>query len=334
MENVILLSHGDGGLLTNELIKKHFIPHLRNEFLVSMDDSAEIPFDGKNLFLTTDSYVVDPLFFPGGDIGKLSVYGTVNDLAVCGAVPLFITASFILEEGFEIEVLERIIKSMAEACEISRVKIVAGDTKVVPKGMADKIYITTTGFGLQLEGTRLGKERIEVGDRVIVNGSLGNHGLCILLQRGDFSFKTEIQSDCAPLNLPIMEILKNFRKIRYMRDLTRGGLATNLNEIVEGMSLDVILYEEKIPVDERVRGICEILGLDPLYLANEGKFVIFVGEDEADELLHFMKNRIGFRDAEIIGSVSSGKGRVLMRTYIGGTRRLGMLTGNPLPRIC
>lgn len=333
-ENVILLSHGDGGLLTNELVKNLFLPYLKNEVLMSMDDSANLSVDGRSFFITTDSYVVDPLFFPGGDIGKLSVFGTVNDLSVAGANPLFLTASFILEEGFEIETLEKVVRSMAQACEIAKVKIVAADTKVVPRGMADKIFITTTGFGLPISGVRLGKELISDGDKVVVNGPLGNHGLCILLQRGDFSFKTEIESDCAPLNHAIRKILENFRSVRYMRDLTRGGLATNLNEIVNGRNLDVILSEEKIPIESKVRGISEILGLDPLYLANEGKFVVFVGEDEASPLVNFMRKDLGFLQAEIIGTVRHGHGRVLMKTYLGGTRRLGMLTGNPLPRIC
>ncbi len=336
MEDLILLSHGDGGLLTHNLIEKYFVPHIGNPLLESMDDATSVILRGKRVLITTDSYVVDPIFFPGGDIGKLSVYGTVNDLSVSGAKPLYIAASFIIEEGLPLSTLERVVISMSEACREAKVQIVAGDTKVVGKNQADKIFITTTGVGVQMEGVKLGKNLIKPGDEVIVNGPIGNHGLCILLNRGNFSFKSNIKSDCAPLNSIIERILMEFGEgIKYMRDLTRGGLATCLKEIANSSGIiDIFLEEEKIPVEKEVRGVCEILGLDPLYLANEGKFVIFVESSLSKDLLDFMKNGLNLNWASVIGIVKEGRGDLFMRTQIGGTRRLNMLSGNPLPRIC
>ncbi|MCX7858135.1 MAG: hydrogenase expression/formation protein HypE [Deltaproteobacteria bacterium] len=335
MDDVILLSHGDGGLLTHNLIEEYFLPHLGNDLLLNLDDSTSITVRSDNVLVTIDSYVVDPIFFPGGDIGKLSIYGTVNDLSVSGAKPLYIAASFILEEGLKLSILKQIVASMAEACNEAKVKIVAGDTKVVGRNQVDKIFITTTGVGTLLEGVNLGKHLIRPHDRVIVSGPLGNHGLCILLQRGNFSFKTNIKSDCAPLNKVIEPLLKTFNGVKYMRDLTRGGLATCLKEIASSSrSIDILLDEESIPVDEEVRGICETLGLDPLYLANEGKFVIFAEKDESKSLVKFMREDLGLGMASIVGEVREGSGNVFMKTTIGGTRRLNMLSGNPLPRIC
>jgi len=334
-EEIVLLSHGDGGLLTHELIERYFLPHIGNEFLLSMDDATRVLLKNEKVHITTDSYVVDPIFFQGGDIGRLSICGTVNDLSVSGARPLYIAASFIIEEGLPLTTLRKIVLSMSEACKESGVKIVAGDTKVVGRNQVDKIFITTTGVGILIDGVNLGKDLIKPGDHIIVNGPIGNHGLCILLERGNFSFKAGIKSDCAPLNRVIEAILSKFKGIKYMRDLTRGGLATSLKEIaLSSGPIDIIVEEENIPVDEEVKGICDILGLDPLYLANEGKFVAFVDKRESMDLLSFMRDNLRLKDAAIIGSVRDGKGDVLLKTTIGGTRRLNMLSGMQLPRIC
>jgi len=334
-EEIVLLSHGDGGLLTHELIERYFLPHIGNEFLLSMDDATRVLLKNEKVHITTDSYVVDPIFFQGGDIGRLSICGTVNDLSVSGARPLYIAASFIIEEGLPLTTLRKIVLSMSEACKESSVKIVAGDTKVVGRNQVDKIFITTTGVGILIDGVNLGKDLIKPGDHIIVNGPIGNHGLCILLERGNFSFKAGIKSDCAPLNRVIEAILSKFKGIKYMRDLTRGGLATSLKEIaLSSGPIDIIVEEENIPVDEEVKGICDILGLDPLYLANEGKFVAFVDKRESMDLLSFMRDNLRLKDAAIIGSVRDGKGDVFLKTTIGGTRRLNMLSGMQLPRIC
>jgi hydrogenase expression/formation protein HypE len=334
-EEIVLLSHGDGGLLTHELIERYFLPHIGNEFLLSMDDATRVLLKNEKVHITTDSYVVDPIFFQGGDIGRLSICGTVNDLSVSGARPLYIAASFIIEEGLPLTTLRKIVLSMSEACKESGVKIVAGDTKVVGRNQVDKIFITTTGVGILIDGVNLGKDLIKPGDHIIVNGPIGNHGLCILLERGNFSFKAGIKSDCAPLNRVIEAILSKFKGIKYMRDLTRGGLATSLKEIAFSSGpIDIIVEEENIPIDEEVKGICDILGLDPLYLANEGKFVAFVDKRESMDLLSFMRDNLRLKDAAIIGSVRDGKGDVLLKTTIGGTRRLNMLSGMQLPRIC
>ncbi|MCS7280822.1 MAG: hydrogenase expression/formation protein HypE [Desulfobacterota bacterium] len=334
-KDVILLSHGDGGLLTHELLEQYFLPYIGNELLLQMDDATAVDLKSEKIVITTDSYVVDPIFFPGGDIGKLSVFGTVNDLSVSGAKPLYIAASFIMEEGLELEILEKIVISMSYACKEANVSIIAGDTKVVGRNQVDKIFITTTGIGVRLNGVRLGKMYIEPDDSIIVSGPLGNHGLCILLERGNFNFRTKIVSDCAPLNGVIERILKEFKKVKYMRDLTRGGLATCLKEIASSIgSVDFLLEEADIPIDEEVKGICETLGLDPLYLANEGKFVLFIGRDEAQSVLNFMRDELGLKGASKIGVVREGSGNVFMKTLIGGTRRLNMLSGTPLPRIC
>lgn len=336
MEELVLLSHGDGGLLTHNLIEQYFLPRIGNELLNTMEDAVTLDLKSERILITVDGYVVDPLFFPGGDIGKLSVFGTVNDLSVSGAKPLYIAASFIIEEGLPLSTLEKVIASMSEACKEAGVKIVAGDTKVVGKNQADKIFITTTGVGILIDGIKLGKQRILAGDEIIVNGPIGSHGLCILLERGKYSFSSKVRSDCSPLNSVIEAILLEFKdSIKYMRDLTRGGLATCLKEIaVSHKKIDIFIEEIEIPVEKEVVGICEILGLDPLYLANEGKFVIFVDKRRSEELLYFMKENLRLTNAKKIGKVKDGSGNVFMKTKIGGTRRLNMLLGNPLPRIC
>ncbi len=332
--DIILLAHGDGGLLTNQLLKKYFLPPFDNKILKNLTDSALFSVKADKLAMTTDSFVVDPIFFPGGDIGKLAVCGTVNDLAVSGAKPLYITASFIIEEGFSIPDLEKIIASMSETCKKADVSIIGGDTKVVGRGQADKIFITTTGLGYILPKAALGYQRIKPGDVVIVNGHLGNHGISILIERESFNFETKIVSDCTPLNIMTEKILKKFKGIKFMRDLTRGGLATNAKEIAQAAGVDITFQEKNIPVDNDVKGVSETLGLDPLYLANEGKFLIIASKNEAKEMLKFLREELLQKDANIIGVVQKGKGEIYLRTALGGRRRLNMFAGAPLPRIC
>ncbi len=334
--DVILLAHGDGGLLTHQLIEKYFLPQFKNRFLETLTDSATFPSKSGKMAITTDSFVVDPIFFPGGDIGKLAVCGTVNDLAVSGAKPLYLTASFIIEEGFPLSDLKKIVISMAKTCREINLPIIAGDTKVVGKGQADKIYITTTGVGYILDEARLGYNRIKPGDSVIVNGTIGNHGLSILVERESFRFDTAIISDCAPLNGIIQKLLKRFEGIKFMRDLTRGGLATNAKEIAVAAGFDIWLDETDIPIKKEVKGITEMLGLDPLYLANEGTFLTVVSNKDAEGVIQLLKKHPLGKDSAIIGRVSKGKGDgdVFLKTQLGGSRRLSMLTGAPLPRIC
>jgi hydrogenase expression/formation protein HypE len=333
-DEVILLSHGDGGLLTHQLLEKYFLPSFNNELLVALTDAAVFPVQKGSMAITTDSFVVDPIFFPGGDIGKLAICGTVNDLAVSGAKPMFLTSSFIIEEGFSISDLERIVGSMARTSREAGVSIVAGDTKVVGKGQADKIFINTTGIGYVLPSHDLGYHAIHPGDLVLVNGPMGNHGLSILIERGSFKFNVKIESDCAALNLITEKLLARFKGIRFMRDLTRGGLATNAKETALASRVDITLDESSIPVDEKVRGVTQMLGLDPLYLANEGKFLVVTAEEEASDLLLYLKTELSQGDAAVIGRIEAGRGDVFLKTGIGGTRRLNMLTGAPLPRIC
>jgi hydrogenase expression/formation protein HypE len=333
-DDVILLAHGDGGLLTHQLLEKYFLPSFTNDLLDELADAASFPVDSGRIAITTDAFVVDPIFFPGGNIGKLAVCGTVNDLAVSGAKPLYLTASFIIEEGFPFTSLEKIVSSMAITCQEAGVKIVAGDTKVVGKGQADKIFITTTGIGYLLSRARLGSTHIKSGDRLIVNGPLGNHGLSILLARESFSFSASVVSDCAPLNVIIEPLLKTFPGITFMRDLTRGGLATNAKEIALKAKKDLWIDEISVPVDNDVKGSTEMLGLDPLYLANEGKFLAIVPDNQASEVVEYLRDTLHLKQACIIGYVSEGKGEVFLKTGLGGTRRLNMLTGAPLPRIC
>jgi len=333
-DDVIFLAHGDGGLLTHQLLENYFLPSLNNELLQELSDAASFPVDSGRMAITTDAFVVDPIFFPGGDIGKLSVCGTVNDLAVSGAKPLYLTASFIIEEGFPVESLKKIIASMAITCQDAGVKIVAGDTKVVGKGQVDKIFITTTGVGYLMPRVNLGYSLIESGDFIVVNGPLGNHGLSILLARESFSLDTNVMSDCTPLNIVIEPLLKNFPDIKFMRDLTRGGLATNAKEIALKAKIDLLIDEISVPIDNDVKGATEMLGLDPLYLANEGKFLAILPEKQALGIVEYLRDHLQSKDACIIGHVKDGSGEVFLKTMLGGTRRLNMLTGSPLPRIC
>ena len=330
----ILLSHGSGGRLTRELIEKKLLPLFRNPLLEALDDSASFDIGGRIAF-TTDSYVVKPIFFPGGDIGRLAVSGTVNDLAMVGAEPLYLSLSLIIEEGFDMEDLERILESARATSEEAGVKIVAGDTKVVMRGEADRIFINTSGIGLIPEGVNISGGNAKPGDLVLINGYIGEHGIAVMSKREGLEFSGDIKSDCAPLNSLVKDMLRATKNIHAMRDPTRGGLATALNEIAKSSGVGIRIYEERIPLRDEVKGACEMLGLDPLYVANEGKLIALVPKEEAEKVLEAMRKNPYGKDSEIIGeAVSENPGRVVLRTRIGSTRILGMLTGEILPRIC
>lgn len=332
----ILLAHGDGGLLTHELIEGLFSRYFYNEILGPFSDAAIFPGTPENLALTTDSFVVDPIFFTGGNIGKLAVCGTINDLAVSGANPLYLTAAFIIEEGLLMADLEKIVASMAQTCKEAGVKIIAGDTKVVPRNQADKIFINTTGIGYLPAGIDLGYHRLEEKDKLIVNGSLGDHGLAILTQREGLDLNGQIISDCAFLHQIIGKLLRKSTGIKFMRDLTRGGLATVLKEVAQAARVDFWLAEEKIPVNETVRTVADFLGLDPMYLACEGKFLVVAAPEEAERVVQLLREEELGSQANIIGEVAvkNTRGDVYLKTAFGGTRKINMLTGAPLPRIC
>jgi len=334
-EDKILLSHGSGGKLSFNLIKKLVLPNFNNPYLKRLDDGAILDIEGLKLAYTTDSYTVDPLFFKGGNIGELAVYGTVNDLAMCGATPLYLSCSFIIEEGFSLNLLEKIVLSMKAASAIAKVDIVTGDTKVVNKGAADKIFINTSGVGIVKEGVNISGSNAKVGDVVMINGPIGSHGIAVLSEREGLKFETEIKSDTAPLSSLVADVLEVSKDIHVLRDPTRGGLATTLNEIALSSKVDVEINEGNIPIQEEVRAACEILGYDPLYLANEGKVVAFVPSEVATEVFKKMrKNKYG-KESKIIGRVvRKSEGKVYLNTIIGGKRIIDMLTGEQLPRIC
>lgn len=337
MDKNILLGHGSGGKLSHDLITDLFVKHFSNEILSQQTDAAVLEIKSAKLSFTTDSFVVDPVFFPGGNIGKLAIAGTVNDVAVSGAKPLYLSTSFIIEEGFPFNDLETIVKTMAEEAQKAGVMIVTGDTKVVNRGKCDKVFINTTGVGeLPEEKSHIGSGReIKAGDKIIVNGTLADHGMCIMAAREEISFKTDIQSDCACLNHMISEAMGVSDKIHFMRDATRGGLATVLCELAENNKFGIEINEETLPVNENVRGMCELLGFDPLYVANEGKVVMVVGAEDADKVLAVLqKNELG-KQAAIIGEVvDDHKGKAWLTTGIGGRRIIDMLAGEQLPRIC
>jgi hydrogenase expression/formation protein HypE len=335
MPEKILLAHGSGGRLTHDLVREIFLPHLSNPFLEPLDDSARLTSQGGPMAFTTDSYVVNPIFFPGGDIGKLAVYGTINDLSMVGAIPSYLSLSFIIEEGFLVEDLKRIVSSIREASEQTGIRVVTGDTKVVERGAADQLFVNTAGIGWIREGIHLSGLNAKGGDCVLLNGFVGDHEVAVLSQREGFEFEGDLVSDCAPLNDLVGKMLQACPSIRCLRDPTRGGLATTLNEIALMSRAGIIVEEARIPVRESVRGICELLGLDPLYLANEGKLVALCPPAEAERLLEVMKNHSQGGDAEIIGWVTQeNPGRVSLQTGIGGHRILDMLTGAQYPRIC
>jgi hydrogenase expression/formation protein HypE len=331
----ITLAHGAGGRLSHDLVQELFLPYLKSAPLQALDDSAVIPVSGGRLAFTTDSYVVKPLFFPGGDIGRLCVCGTVNDLAMAGAHPLGLSASFILEEGFLLADLEQVLASMQAAALEAGVTIVAGDTKVVEHGAAEGIYITTAGIGQIPDGITIGSAQAKAGDVVIVSGPLGDHEVAVLLARGEFSLQGSVQSDCAPLNGLVAAMIAASPAIHALRDPTRGGLATVLWEIANASRIGVEIDETLVPVRKEVKGVCDLLGFDPYYLANEGKLVAFVPQADATQLLKAMQAHALGREAVIIGSlVAEHPGRVLLKTPIGGHRLLEPLSGEQFPRIC
>jgi hydrogenase expression/formation protein HypE len=333
--DTVLLGHGSGGKLSAELIREVFLPALKNPVLARLDDQAIVNINGQRLAITTDSFVVKPLFFPGGDIGSLAVHGTVNDLAMGGATPLYLSAAFIIEEGFAIEQLRRVVNSMHQAAATAGVQVVTGDTKVVEKGKGDGLFINTTGVGVVPDGLELSANRARPGDKVLLSGSIGEHGIAILAQREGLEFESEIQSDSAALHPLVADMLRVSHEIRCMRDPTRGGVSSTLNEIAEQSHVGIELQEETIPVREEVRGACELLGLDPLYVANEGKLIAIVAPEAADALLQVMRRNPLGAGARIIGTVKrEDAGLVTMRTTLGTTRIVDMLAGDQLPRIC
>ncbi len=331
----VLLAHGGGGSLSNKLIEKMFFHEFDNEILNKMHDGAVFDTQEGKMAFSTDSFVIQPIFFPGGNIGELAVNGTVNDLACCGAVPQYLSLSFIIEEGFSMDDLWKIVQSIKSAADKADVKIVTGDTKVVEKGKADKIFINTSGVGIVKKGLTISPKNCNTGDKIIVTGTIADHGICIMSLRAGLEFETQIESDTAPLNQMVNEILNVSDKIKVLRDPTRGGLASTLNEIASSSGKGILLYEDKIPVREDVKGVCEMLGLDPLYVANEGKLLIFVDADDAEKVLKTVKNNEYGKHAAIIGEVQELNDKIVkLKTTIGTTRIVDMISGEQLPRIC
>ncbi|MDD3520344.1 MAG: hydrogenase expression/formation protein HypE [Actinomycetota bacterium] len=333
-ENKILISHGDGGSKTNELIKNLIFNYLGNNILEKMEDSAVLNLDNKRIAFTTDSFVVNPIFFTGGDIGKLSICGTLNDIACSGAKPLFLSLSFIIEEGFETDKLCRILESIKTVLKEVNVPIVTGDTKVVEKNNIDKIFINTSGIGSIPAGIEISPSKIKPKDKIIINGPIAEHGISVLTSREDFGFKG-IDSDCAPLNIMVEELLNQGLLIHAIRDATRGGLASVLNEFSEISNYQFKIFEESIPVNKKVFAICEFLGLDPLYIANEGRMIFFVDPKDADSVLTILKNNKYGKNSAIIGEVEQTRSNnVILITQIGTSRILDKFYSEQLPRIC
>ena len=335
-EQNILLGHGSGGSMMHELIENVFIKHFANSILKEQTDAAVLHVGSTEIAFTTDSFVIDPLFFPGGDIGKLAVCGTVNDLAVSGAEPLYLSVSFIIEEGFPLKNLETIAESLAAEAKKAGVLIVTGDTKVVNRGKCDKLFINTSGIGL------IRKERIHIskalnitpGDVIIINGTIGDHGMAVMNVRESFDFKTNIESDCASLNHMIRDLLDKF-PVKFMRDPTRGGVATVLNELAGKIDLGIVIDESALPVSKGVKAICEILGFDPLHIANEGKVLIVAGEENGSGIIESLRNNDLGKQSAVIGRVvSDHKGKVVLKNETGGHRIIDSLSGDILPRIC
>jgi hydrogenase expression/formation protein HypE len=332
----VLLAHGGGGNLTRMLTERLFLEAFRNPALELLHDGAQLDVDGSRLAFSTDSYVVQPLFFPGGDIGSLAVHGTINDLAMCGARPLALSAGFILEEGLPMERLWRLTASMRGAAEAAEVPIVTGDTKVVDRGKGDGVFVNTSGLGLIPGGVSISPAHARPGDRVLINGSIAEHGIAILSVREGLQFETTLTTDSAALHGLVEAILEAGRSdVHVLRDPTRGGVASALNEIADAAGVEIRLDESRIPLREEVRGACEILGLDPLYVANEGKCLVLVAAAAADRVLEAMRSHPLGRDSAVIGEIVDGtRGRVVMRSRIGGSRVVDMLSGEQLPRIC
>lgn len=334
-KDYIQLAHGSGGKLSHDLVKNVMWPAFANEILGQMDDGAQLNINGCRLAFSTDSYVVKPLFFSGGDIGKLAVCGTVNDVAMNGAIPLYLSAGFILEEGFPMESLQRIVASMQRAAAEAGVRIVTGDTKVVEKGAVDGIYINTAGIGSIIDGTNVSGSNAQVGQDIILSGYLGDHALAVMSERHGLQFPQSVVSDCAPLNGLVKSIFTAVPNIAVLRDPTRGGLATTLNEIALQSQVGIMLEESSIPISPAVQAACDILGFDPLYLANEGKMIVFVEHECTRQVLDIMQQHVYGREARVIGKVvKEPSGQVGLRTNIGGVRLLDMLVGDQLPRIC
>jgi hydrogenase expression/formation protein HypE len=334
-EERILLAHGSGGELSHQLVASLFAKSFQNPLLQPLDDSAVISTDGERWAFTTDSYVVTPIFFPGGDIGKLAVCGTVNDLAMSGARPLFLSAGFIIEEGFLFSDLKRIVQSMEKTAAEAGVTIITGDTKVVNRGAADRVFINTAGIGRIPPGVQISGHSARPGDKVLVSGTMGDHGVAILSAREGLDFSTALISDCAPLNQLVTKLVSLSPQIHSLRDPTRGGLSSTLNELARQSGVGIWIEENRIPVKEEVRGACELLGFEPWILANEGKLVAIVAAEAAEAILRGMRDHPLGRDAAMIGEVKENPpGKVILRTPIGSTRLLDMMVGEPLPRIC
>lgn len=335
MQDKIMLAHGSGGRMTHRLINDIFKKHFNNDILGRGDDSAVLPQPSGRLAFTTDSFVVSPVFFKGGNIGKLAVCGTLNDLASNGATPLYLSAGFIIEEGFSLSELDVIAASMAQTASDASVRIVTGDTKVVQKGAADKIFINTSGIGVIPDDANISGSNAKPGDKVIITGTIGDHGCSILLEREKLDIVSEIKSDCAALNTLVRDILGVSQEIHVLRDPTRGGLGTTLNEIALQSNVGIMIHENHIPVRNEVQGVCELLGMDPLYMANEGKMIIILAESHAESVLKHIKNHPLGSQAQIIGEVTDKpEGRVVMKTLAGGSRIVDMPSGDQLPRIC
>ena len=333
---VISLSHGSGGKATNKLINNLFYKYFDNDILNQKNDSAVLPAINNKIAISTDSFVIKPIFFNGGDIGKLSICGTVNDISMSGATPIYISVGFIIEEGFEISELEKIVKSMADTAKEAGVKIVTGDTKVVERGSCDKIYINTTGIGIiSDEKHYYSGNMVKDGDIILLSGTIGEHGMCIINQRDDFGFDVKIKSDCYLLNKLIKDILSVSDKVKVLRDPTRGGVATTLNEIIEHSNISMEIRENCIPVKKEVAAMCDILGFDPLYVANEGKLLVIVDKEDAEAVLNIMKkNKVG-KDSVILGqAIQDGKNKLYLKTELGGKRIISMPDGELLVRIC
>lgn len=335
VRDTVLLGHGSGGKLSADLVRNIFLPAFGNPALARLDDQAIVSVNGSRIAVTTDSFVVKPLFFPGGDIGSLAVHGTVNDLAMGGAQPLFLSAAFIIEEGLPIETLRLVVSSLQAAAKAAGVQVITGDTKVVEKGKGDGLFINTTGIGLVPDGLEMSADRARPGDKVLLSGPIGEHGIAILAQREGLEFESRIESDSAALHTLVAKMLKVTKSIRCMRDPTRGGLSSALNEIAAQSKVGIELDERAIPVREEVRGACEMLGLDPLYVANEGKLIAIVEPGVAEGVLGAMRDHSLGREARTIGQVTEkNTGLVTMRTALGTTRIVDMLAGDQLPRIC
>jgi hydrogenase expression/formation protein HypE len=331
----ILLDHGSGGKISHRLTTDMLLPVFDNPILAELNDGAIFELNGMRMAFSTDSYTVDPIFFPGGNIGDLAINGTVNDVAMCGANPLYLSVGLIIEEGFAVADLEKIIKEMGAAARAAGVTVVTGDTKVVPRGAVDRIFINTSGIGLIPPNINVAGRNARAGDRIILSGTIADHGITVLTQREGLSFKTTLISDTAPLNHMVREMFAVSDNVHVLRDPTRGGVGTALNEIAEKSRIGIKIYEDKIPMKKVVGGACELLGFDPLYLANEGKLLAFVSDEDADAVLAAITANSYGRDAAVIGEVvADHAGRVIMETRIGGERIVDMLAGEQLPRIC